>query len=101
MSDTLEKLVETIKTRKGRDVKLSYTAFLLSKGNNYCLNKLKEEISELEEAIKNQDKIKHETADVIYHLLVTLESSGVNYNDVLLELKKREGQSGLEEKKSR
>jgi|TARA_B110000881_G_C18465851_1_gene458693 phosphoribosyl-ATP pyrophosphohydrolase len=101
MSDTLEKLVETIKTRKGRDVKLSYTAFLLSKGNNYCLNKLKEEISELEEAIKNQDNIKHETADVIYHLLVTLESSGVNYNDVLLELKKREGQSGLEEKKSR
>ena len=53
MSETIEKLVKTIKSRKGSDVKSSYTALLLSKGNNHCLNKLKEELAELEDAIKN------------------------------------------------
>ena len=75
MSETIEKLVKTIKSRKGNDVKSSYTSFLLSKGNDHCLNKLKEEVAELEDAIKNKKNTVHETADVIYHLLVTLESS--------------------------
>ena len=101
MSETIEKLVKTIKSRKGNDVKSSYTSFLLSKGNDHCLNKLKEEIAELEEAIKNKKNITHETADVIYHLLVTLESSGVNFDDVITELKKREDTSGFEEKRNR
>jgi len=43
MSETIDKLVKTIKSRKGNDVKSSYTAFLLSKGNDYCLKKLKED----------------------------------------------------------
>ena len=99
MSETIEKLVKIIRSRKGSDVKSSYTAHLLSKGNDHCLNKLKEEIVELENAIKNKKNIIHETADVIYHLLVTLESAGVNFDDIITELKKREGTSGFEEKK--
>jgi|TARA_B100001964_G_scaffold163913_1_gene179892 phosphoribosyl-ATP pyrophosphohydrolase len=101
MSETIEKLVKTIKSRKGSDVKSSYTSFLLSKGNDYCLNKLKDEITEFEDAIKNKKNTVHETADVIYHLLVTLESAGVNFYDIIRELKKREGTSGFEEKKNR
>ena len=101
MSETIETLVKIIRSRKGSDVKSSYTAHLLSKGNDHCLNKLKEEIVELENAIKNKKNIVHETADVIYHLLVTLESAGINFDDIVTELKKREGTSGFEEKKNR
>ena len=101
MLDTIEKLVKTIKSRKQSNKKSSYSSFLLSKGNDYCLNKLKEEVAELEDAIKNKKNTAHETADVIYHLLVTLESAGVNFNDVIKELKKREGISGFEEKENR
>ena len=101
MSGTIEKLIKTIKSRKGSDVKSSYTSFLLSKGNDYCLNKLKEEIAELENAIKNKKNTVHETADVIYHLLVTLESVGINFDDIMRELKKREGTSGFDEKRNR
>ena len=101
MSETIEKLVKTIKSRKRNNVKSSYTSFLLSKGNDHCLNKLKEEVAELENAIKNNKNITHETADVIYHLLVTLESTGINFDDIITELKKREGTSGFEEKRNR
>ena len=101
MSETIEKLVRTIRLRKESDVKSSYTSFLLSEGNDYCLNKLKEEVEELKDAIKNKKNTAHEAADVIYHLLVTLESAGVNFNDIITELKKREGTSGFEEKRNR
>ena len=101
MSGTIEKLIKTIKSRKGSDVKSSYTSFLLSKGSNHCLNKLKEEITELENAIKDKKNTVHETADVIYHLLVTLESVGINFDDIMRELKKREGTSGFDEKRNR
>ena len=101
MSETIEKLVRTIRSRKGSDIKSSYTSFLLSEGNDYCLNKLKEEVDELKDAIKNKKNITHEAADVIYHLLVTLESAGVSFNDIITELKKREGTSGFEEKRNR
>ena len=101
MSDTIDKLIKTIKSRKGSDVKSSYTSFLLSKGSNHCLNKLKEEVTELENAIKDKKNTAHETADVIYHLLVTLESAGINFDDIITELKKREGTSGFEEKGNR
>ena len=101
MSDTIEKLIKTIRSRKGSDIKSSYTSFLLSRGNDHCLNKLKEEVAELEDAIKNKKNTVHETADVIYHLLVTLESAGVNFDDIVAELKKREDISGHEEKRNR
>jgi len=101
MLGTIAKLIKTIKSRKGNDIKSSYTSFLLSKGNNHCLNKLKEEVAELEDAIKNKKNTVHETADVIYHLLVTLESVGINFDDILAELKKRESTSGFDEKRNR
>jgi len=101
MSETIEKLIETIRSRKGNDVKSSYTSFLLSKGTDYCLNKLKEEVAELEDAIKNKKNKEHESADIIYHLLVTLESAGINFDDIIKEIQKREGTSGFKEKKNR
>ena len=101
MSETIEKLVKTIKLRKRNNVKSSYTSFLLSKGNDHCLNKLKEEVTELEDAIKNKKNTVHETADVIYHLFVTLESAGINFDDIIKELKKREDASGFKEKRNR
>ena len=101
MSETIEKLVKTIRVRKKSDIKSSYTSFLLSKGNDHCLNKLKEEVNELEDAIKNKKNTIHETADVIYHLLVTLESAGINFDDIIKELKKRESISGFKEKEGR
>ena len=101
MSDTIEKLVKTIRSRKGSNVKSSYTSSLLSKGNDHCLSKLKEEMAELEDAIKNKKNTVHETADVIYHLLVTLESAGVNFDNIIKELKRREGVSGFDEKINR
>ena len=101
MSDIIEKLVRTIRSRKRKDVKSSYTSFLLSKDIDFCLDKLKEELTELEDAIKNNKNKVHEAADVIYHLLVTLESSGIDFNDIIKELEKRKGTSGFEEKKNR
>jgi|TARA_B110000196_G_scaffold266081_1_gene239247 phosphoribosyl-ATP pyrophosphohydrolase len=101
MSNTIEKLVETIRLRKKDDIKSSYTSFLLSKGNDHCLKKLKEEVFELEDAIKNKKNIIHESADVIYHLLVLLESAEINFDDVEVELEKRKGVSGFKEKESR
>ena len=101
MSETIEKLIETIRSRKGNDVKSSYTSFLLSKGNDHCLNKLKEEVGELKDAIKNNKNKVHEAADVIYHLLVALESAGVSFDDIIAELEKRKDISGFEEKRNR
>ena len=65
MPNTIEKLVKTIRSKKEGDIKSSYSAYLLSKGNDHCLNKLKEELNELEEAIKNKKNTVHESADVI------------------------------------
>jgi phosphoribosyl-ATP pyrophosphohydrolase len=101
MSKTIDRLVKIIKSKKGQNINTSYTALLLSKGTAYCQGKLKEEVEELHEAIKNKKNIVHESADVIYHLLVALESSGVNFNEVIKELERREGTSGLEEKRNR
>ena len=81
MSGTIEKLIKTIRSKKGSNVKSSYTSFLLSKGNAHCLNKLKEELAEFEDAIKNNKNKVNESADVIYHLLVTLESAEINFDE--------------------
>ena len=101
MSNFLLELAKTIESRKNEDVKKSYTSFLLSKGFAECLDKFKEETEEFSEAIKNNTNIIHESADVIYHFLVTLESRGVKFIDVIEELEKRKNQSGFDEKKDR
>jgi phosphoribosyl-ATP pyrophosphohydrolase len=101
MRNFLLELAKTIKARKGADIKKSYTSFLLSKGSGECLSKFKEEAKEFSEAIQKNKNIVRESADVIYHFLVTLESRGIKFNDVIKELENRKKQSGHEEKKRR
>ena len=101
MSNFLLELAKTIESQKNEDVKKSYTSFLLSKGFAECLSKFKEETEEFSEAIRNNSNIVQESADVIYHFLVTLESRGVKFIDVIEELEKRKNKSGFDEKKNR
>jgi phosphoribosyl-ATP pyrophosphohydrolase len=68
---------------------------------NLCREKVMEEIKELIDALNQGSNQVHETADVIYHLLVLLEANDVKVEDVMNELKKREGISGLAEKANR
>ncbi len=97
----LTDLVKIIRNRKKTKIDKSYTSKLLSGGTGKCLDKLQEEFDELKDALKNNSNIVHETADVIYHLLVTLEAAGIKFEDILNELEKRKKQSGIEEKNSR
>ena len=102
MNNFLLELAKIIESKKSEDAEKSYTSFLLSKGFNKCLSKFKEESEEFSEAIKNNNNnIIHEAADLIYHLLVTLEARGIKLADVITELEKRKNQSGHEEKKNR
>ena len=89
MFKTLEELINVIRQRKVSSVKESYTKKLL---DNKKLNveKVKEEIAELIDSIeKNSNKV-HESADVLYHLMVLLEANGIKIEDVMEELKKRQ-----------
>ena len=80
----------------------SYTSKLLNEGIDKCIDKLQEEFDELKDALKNdKSNVVHESADVIYHLLVTLELAGIKFEDILIELEKRKKQSGIQEKNSR
>ena len=84
----LEELVETIRERKDSSPDKSYTNKLLN-NKKLSAEKVKEEIKELLEAVeKNTNKI-HESADVIYHLLVYFEANGIKIEDVIDELQKR------------
>ena len=89
MFKTLEELINTIRQRKNSSNEKSYTNKLLS-DKKLSVGKIKEEISELLEAIeKNSNKV-HETADVLYHLMVLLEANNIKIEDVMDELKKRQ-----------
>ena len=84
----LEELVKVIRERKSSSPDKSYTNKLLN-DKNLSAEKVKEEIKELFEAVeKNTNKI-HESADVLYHLLVYLEANEIKIEDVMEELKKR------------
>jgi len=100
MFKTLEELIETIRSRKNATKDKSYTNQLL---NNKTLSKEKteEELQELLEAIQLNKNQTHEAADLIYHLLVLLECNDIKIEDVMEELKKRQQQSGLDEKANR
>ena len=88
MFKTLEELIAVIRQRKESSVKESYTYKLL-KDKKLSVEKIKEEIAELIEAIeKNTNKV-HEAADVLYHLMVLLEANDIKIEDVMDELKKR------------
>ena len=89
MFKTLEELITIIRQRKGSSVEESYTTKLL-KDKKLSIEKVKEEIAELIDAIeKNSNKV-HESADVLYHLMVLLEANGIKIEDVMNELKKRQ-----------
>ena len=88
MLKNLEDLIKTIRDRKNSSSDKSYTNKLL-KDKNLSVSKVKEEVAELIEAVeKNTNKI-HESADVIYHLLVYLEANNIKIEDVMKELEKR------------
>ena len=95
MLEFLEELVKIIRKRKHSNPEKSYTSKLL---NDKKMNvaKLNEEVKELIEAIQKNNNQVHEAADVLYHLLVLLEGSGVKIEDVMQELKKR--QNGIRQK---
>ena len=100
---TIEKLAATIASRAGASPESSYTAKLLNAGVEKCAKKFGEEAFELAlaAAVNDRAHTAQEAADVIYHLLVLLQASGVSLAEVEEILAKRESQSGLQEKASR
>ena len=100
---TLEDLFATIEARASADPDSSWTAKLLAKGPEKCAEKFGEEAVEaIIEAIKDDKaKLTSEAADVLFHLLVMLKSRDVALADVMAELARRQGQSGIAEKASR
>ncbi len=103
MTDTLHRLAATIENRKGGDPDLSWTARLLAKGPEKAAEKFGEEaIEAVIEAVKgDRERLISEAGDVLYHLLVMLAARGVTLEEVLAELDRREGTSGIDEKASR
>ncbi|MEE9359836.1 MAG: phosphoribosyl-ATP diphosphatase [Hyphomicrobium sp.] len=103
-NDILERLAATIRARRtAAATGSSYTRQLLDAGPAGCAKKLGEEAIEtvIAATSESEDKLKEEAADLLYHLLVLLESRSVSLEDVLSVLERRSGTSGLEEKSSR
>ena len=100
---TLEELEQIVATRAAASTDESWTAKLLAKGPEKCAENFGEEsIEAIIEAIKgDRDRLTSEAADVLFHLLVMLKSRDVALADVMAELARRQGQSGLQEKANR
>jgi len=103
MSDILDRLAETLEARKQASPDSSYVARLYSKGTDAILKKIGEEVTETVMAAKDDqpEKIIYEVADLWFHTLVLFAHKGLKPVDVLNELARREGLSGLEEKANR
>jgi phosphoribosyl-ATP pyrophosphohydrolase len=101
--DILERLEAAIAERRSADPSTSYVASLNAKGLDAILKKIGEEATEAVIAAKSgkREAVVHETADLWFHCLVMLAWHGVPLADVLAELERREGRSGIEEKASR
>ena len=99
----LQELAQTIAARAEADPDSSWTAKLLAQGPEKCAEKFGEEAVEaIIEAVKNNRAgLISESADVLFHLLVMLQSRDVSLDDVLAELDRRQGTSGLTEKAAR
>ncbi|PPE65826.1 phosphoribosyl-ATP diphosphatase [Caldimonas caldifontis] len=97
--DVLARLAEVIESRRGGDPDASYVARLFHKGTDAILKKVGEEATETVMAAKDGDaqKIVYEVADLWFHSMVALAQFGLKPSDVLAELQRREGLSGLEE----
>jgi len=108
MIDILNKLAETLEERKNADADSSYVASLYAKGLDKILEKVGEEAFETVLAAKNaqhdesqRDKVIYETADLWFHTLVMMSQLGITPDEILTELARREGLSGLVEKANR
>jgi phosphoribosyl-ATP pyrophosphohydrolase len=102
-TDTLSKLAATIRARREASADESYTRKLLDAGPEKCAKKLGEEAAEtiIAALVQTDDELASEAADLLYHLLVLLESRMVDFDMVLEKLESREGTSGLAEKAAR
>jgi phosphoribosyl-ATP pyrophosphohydrolase len=102
-NDTLARLAQVIASRRGGDPERSYVARLLARAPDAILKKVGEEATETVMAAKDgvRERIVSETADLWFHTLVMLEHFDLSPADVLAELERREGLSGLDEKASR
>jgi phosphoribosyl-ATP pyrophosphohydrolase len=100
---TLEELDQRLAARATASPEDSYTAKLLAKGIEKCAQKVGEEAVEAAIAAVARDRagLTSETADLLYHLLVLLRAAGIPLEEVMAELDRRTGQSGLAEKASR
>ncbi len=98
-NDTLARLAAVIEVRRAGDPDKSYVARLMTKGTDAILKKIGEEATEVVMAAKDGDRarIVAETADLWFHSMLALSQFGLTPADVLAELERREGQSGLEE----
>jgi phosphoribosyl-ATP pyrophosphohydrolase len=108
VTDVLQRLAATIEARRSADPAASHTAAMLAKGTAKCAGKFGEEaIEAIVEAAKleanggDREALTKEGADVLYHFLVMLAAAGVTLDQVLAELERREGVSGIAEKAAR
>jgi phosphoribosyl-ATP pyrophosphohydrolase len=103
MNSTLNQLAQVLEQRKNQSTEKSYVASLYEKGIDSILKKIGEEATEVVIAAKDGDKaqIIYETADLWFHCAVLLAQQGLHPNDVLTELERRFGLSGLDEKSQR
>jgi phosphoribosyl-ATP pyrophosphohydrolase len=99
-NDSLARLAAVIESRKGGDPGTSYVARLLAKGPDAFLKKIGEEATEVVMAAKDGEpqKIVNEVADLWFHSMIALAHYGLSPADVIRELERREGMSGLDEK---
>jgi phosphoribosyl-ATP pyrophosphohydrolase len=102
-STVIERLYGLIASRKGGDVEKSYTARLFARGTSKLAQKVGEEAVEavIAAAERQPAQLIDESADLLYHLLVLWADAGVTPQQVFAELVRREGKSGVDEKKSR
>ena len=103
LAETLERIAATIESRKSGDPAKSYVARLMSQGEDAVLKKIGEEATETVLAAKSGDRLQlvRETADLWFHCMIVLARHGLGPSDVLAELKRREGISGIDEKAAR
>lgn len=103
LHETLERIAATINERKHGDAAKSYVAQLFAKGDDAMLKKIGEEATETVLAAKSGDRLAlvRETADLWFHTMIVLARHGLGPADVLAEMHRREGISGVDEKAGR
>jgi phosphoribosyl-ATP pyrophosphohydrolase len=103
VSDILEQLEKVLEERKQADAETSYVASLHAKGLEKILKKVGEEATETVIAAVggDRDQVVYETADLWFHIMVMLSHLDISHDEVLAELERRFGLSGLEEKAQR